>query len=362
MLYMGWAGNDDFERIQNEVLDQISKAEIRDITFVYQFSRRACTERGRICNGQRLLEPERPPSDIVDPVHLTEFLDWARETFPSRYSALLVKDHGQGPINGTPQWVELRALRPHTVLMGTGVFLDPKTQRFMPIGSFRQAIERSRHGRVDVLGLDACRLGSVEVAYELQHVATFLVASGMTVLTTGWNYSALLQSLGEEKDSATPQTLARTAVEVSLDFKLTAFDLGSVPKLATAIHTLSQLLLARKDKILPWVMSAFPQTLTDGVHIDELVTSLQKLSIAQSALKDVSSALDGVRLRADRKSTDSPPGVGLFFPTTNGSPSIANYGACQFAIDTSWGEFLGALNHWLLTSPPAPAPSPGTPP
>src|SRR5262245_7265532 len=100
LLYMGWGNAGKFEREQADVLNTIATtAELDHVEFVYQFARRGQVERGRIRHKRREVLSTSPPINITNPTHLTHFIDWADETFPSRYTALFAKDHGQGSIN-----------------------------------------------------------------------------------------------------------------------------------------------------------------------------------------------------------------------------------------------------------------------
>lgn len=55
-------------------------------------------------------------------------------------------------------------------------------------------------GTIDVISLDACTLGTIEIAYELRGTASYLVSSQMGVPFDGQNYIALLTDLSENPD------------------------------------------------------------------------------------------------------------------------------------------------------------------
>lgn len=55
-------------------------------------------------------------------------------------------------------------------------------------------------GDIDIISLDACTLGIVEVAYELRDTASFMVASVLGVPFDGQNYMALLSGLSDNPD------------------------------------------------------------------------------------------------------------------------------------------------------------------
>ena len=345
LLYMGWGGDAGFEAIQDKVLAQIAEVELEHVDVVYQFAREALVERGVIHRARRDVLATSPPITITDPHHLTRFLDWAGEMFPTRQTALFVKDHGQGPVDAHRM----------PVLTGAGILMDAKTKRYMPLPSFRRDIACSRAGRVDILGLDACRLGSVEAAYELREVTTVLMASEMTELTTGWAYPEIVKYLDGEHEVATPRDLALEVITSSTKFKLVAVEVAWLDKVARAIDALGLELgaSAKKATLLEWVRTKFSNGYGEGIEVDKLVDELTgREDLCRAAtLAAITSALASARVVTDPPPA-SPPGIGLFFPTTKGSASIAGYGAGAFASDTRWAEFVGTLNHWLMTTPP----------
>jgi hypothetical protein len=65
---------------------------------------------------------------------------------------------------------------------------------------------------IDIISLDACTLGTVEVAYELRGTASYLVSSALGVPFDGQNYIALMEGFTETPDIA-PLDLACKLVD-----------------------------------------------------------------------------------------------------------------------------------------------------
>ena len=63
----------------------------------------------------------------------------------------------------------------------------------------RDALDKSGK-TIDIISLDACTLGTVEVAYELRGTASYLVASELGVPFDGQNYIALMEGLSVNPD------------------------------------------------------------------------------------------------------------------------------------------------------------------
>lgn len=76
------------------------------------------------------------------------------------------------------------------------------------IRSALDATEKS----IDIIALDACTLGTVEIAYELRNTASYLVASELGVPFDGMNYMALLSGLSQNP-SIVPLDLACKLVD-----------------------------------------------------------------------------------------------------------------------------------------------------
>lgn len=309
------------------------------------------------------------PIDVTEPDHLTAFLDWAHASYPSIHVALFLKDHGIGstdllapsapveasvetvtaPAEVATRDVPVRASRGEhihhaahrSVVHGSGVLRN--AGRFMPMPSFMGSIEDSQLGRVDVLGLDACQLGSIEVAYELRDIASYWVASESTELTVGWSYPEILGFLSQP--SATPRALAATVVDASRakSFNLIGLELARVDAIALALDAIALEIMANVDAAVGW-LDSFSTPYTDGVEVAELVASL-----AQQAWCSVDKRTALVdALAVAHVGAHSEARIGVYLPGGNGSFSIARYGAAAFAQDTAWAEMIGRLNYALL--------------
>lgn len=136
------------------------------------------------------------------PDTLASFIEYAltEPTLQSDNFMLMVQNHGNGYLGlcsdeGLPDseqpkvWMSIDDL-------GEGV---------------RNGIERAGKG-IDVISLDACTLGTVEVAYELRGTASYLVASELAVPFDGQNYIALMEGFSEDADIE-PVDLARKLVD-----------------------------------------------------------------------------------------------------------------------------------------------------
>ena len=123
--------------------------------------------------------------NMGDPGTLTELLRFGKEKFPARRYALILWDHGAGPLGG--------------------VCLD---ENFSPdrltIQELSEAIEAAKMpGKLAWIGFDACLMSSVEIASAMAPYAEYMIASEETEPTSGWNYRFLS---GLEKDESGAET------------------------------------------------------------------------------------------------------------------------------------------------------------
>ncbi len=115
--------------------------------------------------------------DMCSPETLSAFLNYGRQHFPAERYALVLWDHGRGPIAG----------------FGVDTRYDDKS---MSLPCLRQALEASPFGeeeRLEWIAFDACLMATAETAYTVRDYARFLVASQEAVQNNGLDYSFLAQ-------------------------------------------------------------------------------------------------------------------------------------------------------------------------
>ena len=110
---------------------------------------------------------------------LTQLLQFAREKYPAEDYALILWDHGGGPLEGVC-WDELFSMDSLT--------LDELTKGIK--NSFL-------HKKLCWIGFDACLMGSAEVAAAIAPYAEYMIASQETEPAAGWNY-AFLKDAGRD--------------------------------------------------------------------------------------------------------------------------------------------------------------------
>lgn len=118
---------------------------------------------------------------MTDPVVLTEFVNYAYANYPADLYDLVLWDHGGGPI------------------VGYGLDENSLIKSPMKINTLAGALAETnlvKSGKkFDLIGFDACLMGSLETAVALEDYANYMIASEEVEPGWGWNYD-FLSSLG----------------------------------------------------------------------------------------------------------------------------------------------------------------------
>jgi hypothetical protein len=173
-----------------------------------------------------------PPINTGDPQNLTDFIIWAEKTYPADNYALILWNHGTGwkeddiyaryrKAEGVTKRDHLvRAVKSRKRMLGQTLFLstaaeimtiqddetraicyDDTSMDFLDNQALVDALvgsERQTGKRLAVLGMDACLMSMVEVAYQVRKHADFMVGSQEIEAGTGWPYDLILQELVTE--------------------------------------------------------------------------------------------------------------------------------------------------------------------
>lgn len=176
--------------------------------------------------------------DMGDPAVLADFVAWAEARYPAERVALVLWNHGDS-------WSFTGEAPPPPSISS-----DDTSGNVISIaeGELAAALEErvAARGRLDVIGFDACLMGSWEVAHSLVPYADWMVGSEVYVGSEGYAYGpalALLRGEAEVDAAALARELARGSVEDLGEWSQTAVDLDAVPALSAAIDTLAGLAL-----------------------------------------------------------------------------------------------------------------------
>lgn len=331
--------------------------------------------------------------NMADGDTLVDFVTWAIGAFPADRHVLILSDHGMGWPGG---WTDPApgGRGDHNVplaAMGDELFLMELDEALQEIR------DRTRLDQFEVIGLDACLMGHLEVFDALAPHARYAVASQETEPALGWAYTSFLGALRDNPDmdgaelsrlivesyiqedqrivddEARTEFLMRgspiyslfglpTAEQLAQQMQdsvtLSAVDLQQIPALMSRVNQLAYALQGANQKNVAKARS-YAQSFT-SVFGQEVPPSyldlghLAQLLKAESGSRDVSSAADGVLAAleqvviAEKHGTKKPAahGISIYFPNSQlyQSPyaghssytTIAN----RFAAESLWDDFL----------------------
>jgi len=172
-----------------------------------------------------------PVSSMGEAACLSNFLTYAHTNFPADEYALILWDHGDGPVIG----------------YGKDMLFDNDT---LTLQEMAQAMENSPFAREKLawVGFDACLMASAELSCVWADYAHYLVASQEVEPSFGWNYS-FLADVGKEDTPLFLEGLTQKYLTACLEYyedrgyesrdtTLSCVDLSCAPKLKSAINDL----------------------------------------------------------------------------------------------------------------------------
>jgi hypothetical protein len=131
---------------------------------------------------------------------LRDFIVFGQTYAPADHYLLVIWDHGAGAF---------------------GLCSDDTSSDRLTIAELNQALNDSMVQHLDIVAFDACLMGQLEVAYEIQATTDFVVFSEQSVPLTGFPYEDILLNLTTFPDSS-PGAVATSLVY----YYVTAYDFG----------------------------------------------------------------------------------------------------------------------------------------
>jgi len=278
---------------------------------------------------------------------LVDFIRFSKENYPAQRYALILWDHGAGWRSGI-----------------RGICFDDSTGNFITLPELRQALFSSGI-HFDLLGMDACLMGMIEVAHEIRSCGQVLVFSEASIPADGWDYGPILSSLTSFPSQST-QELSHTIIDSYFDYygrssniTLSAVNLSQINSLSAALSHLADHIMTDQStptsvyRNIGWYAlymdtSVAYQDYTDiGDFMNKLIASSQVQSQeVKNAATNVLSTLGNLVIANEAHgSFSSAQGVSIYFPYHNcWNFDKGNYTSLQFAQDTSWNELFTYLS------------------
>ena len=153
------------------------------------------TKRYVISNGVVEMKADLGELNMADPQTLTDFLVWGKTTFSADKTVVVLWDHGNGwdQMDGVSKPLgAAKQARPRSIFYDTD-----NNAKFLANYRVRQAVENAAIN-IDVLGLDASIMGTIEALYEFRNLSPIIIASQEVGQAEGWDYTAIMGALGNQ--------------------------------------------------------------------------------------------------------------------------------------------------------------------
>ena len=299
-----------------------------------------------------------------DPGTFINYATWAVREYPAKKYFVILGGYGEG-------WIGLM----HDMNNGQGetdiLSLNELEYGLKAISKEIYAVNGNE--KIDVLGLDACYMGMLEVMYQVKDYADYLVSSENEEALDGWPYDKLIETIinNPEMDSSLFSTsivdtyldsVKGNPSEMSNVLTLSVVNLELIGEVVKEIDILSSLLLELKSENAKKLMLV--ERITNKFHINahiagkyvpycvlldlnDFVRSLrvgmaknrQVSALTQRLSNLLSEAITKERHQSLKGEYDlGIGGVSLYFAGMDTNAYKDN----SFSVDTHWDEYITA--------------------
>lgn len=278
--------------------------------------------------------------NMGDPNTLTKFIQFCKQTYSADNYMLLLANHGSGWRDNTAKKPDIkRSICIDETLSGGAYGSDELTTKELG-ESIEAGLDISGGGaKLDMLAMDACLMGMIEVAYELRNAAKYFIASSEDVPIYGFPYYQIMNSLNKFKGDMTPEAIAKIFVddyydaytnglnmegpnEVAYNITMTVTDLERIPYVVTALNELSALLYMNGYSSLTTMRSSELFINSQSVDLYDLCTKINvsdpenryasKTADLMNALKDSADA--AIYYHKAGKEHSNSTGLAVYLP------------------------------------------------
>lgn len=282
--------------------------------------------------------------NMGEPETLTQLLQYGTEKYPAQEYALIMWNHGGGPLEGVC-WDELFSMDKLTLAELTGAITAAELPQ-----------------KLSWIGFDACLMSSIEVACALAPHAEYMIASQETEPAFGWNY-AFLSGIAED---ASGLETGRRIVDAYFDghedatetLTLACLDLSKVDAVASTVETFFSTADGMNHALYTAVSGArmnaagfgkglksFDDDGYDLVDLDDLIAHLSPLLPGAAELQ---SALDEL-VCYSRANIAEANGVSIYHPYLNKDKYLSQWQSSydMLAISGKYAAYVKQFGSWL---------------
>ena len=256
---------------------------------------------------------ERPLANMGDSSTLLDLLQFGHDHYPARRYALLLWDHGAGPMVGVC----------FDELYEEGQSMDGLT--LQELSTALSDSPFSGEQKLDWIGFDACLMASLETANAVAPHARYLIASQETEPTDGWDYGFMAQAASltaEQTASRIANDYLEEYGDALVDLTLSCIDLSKVEQIEQEMDKVFGSL-----EVSPQTYATFAdaraQTRSmartkpfsyDMIDLQDLLTVYQDSGIANTG--PVLDALENAVV-LNRSNHDGRNGLSIYYPFEN---------------------------------------------
>ena len=141
-----------------------------------------------------------PEAELIDAAR------WAFTKYPAKKRALIFWNHGSGILDEKRNWKKHR-----------GILYDFSSAKCLTNAGLLRSMKTIQQdvlagGMLDLIGMDACLMAMLEIAYQIKDFTKTFVASENIEHAPGWHYDAIFRQLTKTPKSLTAESLAHLIV------------------------------------------------------------------------------------------------------------------------------------------------------
>lgn len=289
---------------------------------------------------------------------LIDASSWAFEKYPAKQFALIFWNHGSGILDEKHSWKKHR-----------GILYDFSSGKCLTNRGLYEALSEVhkktlKNKKIDLIGMDACLMGMVEIAYQIKDFAHYFVASENIELAPGWDYKTIINAVTKAPQDLNSKKFSNLIVQSFETFNRnknqiytqSSIDLGQINTLKKNIAEFAQICVEFSDnttlqKII--YRSRNKTTEFDNGHfidVHDFFYQIEKevlkkkidLSLKNNLLDNARAVQQAVKhcVMANRSGRyfKAANGISIYYPRTKKLHKY--YTDTLFAQETLWPDFL----------------------
>jgi len=292
---------------------------------------------------------------------IKEFVVWAAANYPAQKYILIVGSHGSGWRSGV--------VKPEG--FGQDFTTDPSRGSIMSLTDLKSvlpSIKTALGKNLDILAIDCCLNGMVEVAYQIKDYVDILTASEEIIQGDGYPFTDMAADL-VAAPTMSASSFATDIVNKYYNQKMTTLaqiDITKITNVAdrvktfTTLFTTSEMYEALRDILndssgTTYTVQRYDDvTFRDLWHMCDVLIAQKGSDSAYSAITAECAAIKTAVEQAvviskytiggTRYSVANSHGISIYCPTPQTTTYEAGYDTVDFSTYTGWGAFLQKFN------------------